>query len=453
MRVVLINPPSTEIREHLHEGKQYPHVGLGYLQSYLLKHNIECRIIDAKFYLYSINDVIQKTLRLKPDLIGITTRTFDFEMGIKIATLIKRKKNIPIVIGGNHATSLPYYVLNNYKCFDFLIKGEGEIPLYKLTTSNFNHFNTIENLFFRDKNNIVIHGPLTPPPENIDILGYPTYPDYHTFGKRVFIMASRGCPFNCIFCGSVMGRNVRFRSPEIVVEEMEFLYKCGKFDLLEFSDESFTLNHNYTKHILSLMKKKGLCKKIPWAVSTRVDLINEEILKRMKDCGCELIIFGAESGSNRILKEWKKGITTEQIKNAIKLCHELGLKTDVNFILGAPNENYKSLFKTLNLIVKTNPTFISVSIGSPYPGTEYNVKAGLGYGNLKIIANKFYDYNNQIGNALELKNIPRKILELFQFLCYVSLYLGNLRFYDFFKFIIKFRKEAISFIKKIVFNR
>ncbi|MDD2715226.1 MAG: radical SAM protein [Candidatus Wallbacteria bacterium] len=449
MKVILINPPSPSNGEHLHEYRQYPHLGLGYLCGALRSRKHDCKIIDSKFNGFSTAQAIQACRVEKPNLVGITSRTFDFSRGLVIAKAL-HEAGIPVIFGGSHANAMPRQLLSYYPFLDFVARGEAEETVSdtcdKLSSSEFCR---IPNLFYREQG-VVYHGPLVKACSDTDKLPLPDYSGYTGHFRKMFVMTSRGCPFSCIFCGSVLGRNLRRRTPENVASEIATLLRDYSFDYLEFADESFTLDREYTLQLLAAIRNQNLQHKLKWAASTRADLLDQELLSEMKVSGCWQLIIGAESGDPGILEEWKKGITRNQILSAAKMVKQAGISLDLNFILGAPNEDLYSILKTMTLIGKTNPEMASISIGTPYPGTVYNVLAAMNYGGLRLITRRFSDYNNQLGNALELDNLSRRTLELFQLSSYLYLYLRNHRFRDLLKFLFEFRKEGWYFLKKFL---
>ncbi len=186
------------------------------------------------------------------------------------------------------------------------------------------------------------------------------------------IMVSRGCPFQCIYCAGNLsyGRIVRFRSAKNVIDEVKECIKKYNINYVNINDDTITLKKDLLYEICDNFKKLG----IKWGCLTRVDVVTKEMLQRMVDSGCIRTNFGVESGSQKILDLTKKNIKIEQIKTAFKYAYEAGLKIkDAGFLIGQhPDETLDDVKKTLHLMKEIRPTFASVTITVPFPGTELN---------------------------------------------------------------------------------
>ncbi|MDD5092619.1 MAG: radical SAM protein, partial [Candidatus Wallbacteria bacterium] len=363
MNIILINPPSPLTGEHLHGKGSYPHLGLGSLSASMSASGHHCRTIDAKFSPMTIRDIIKRCVDFNPDLICITSRTFDFPSAVLTASAIRSVLRVPLVLGGSHASTMPYQILGDYNFIDFVVRGEGEIPLVRLCSGD--PPSMIHGLYFRDCGRCR-RGPMPELPDP-EALPSPVYHEYiGSRCSRVFIMAARGCPYNCLFCGSVLGKKMRRRQPESIAAEIQSHLAVLDFDLLEFADESFTLDSDYACSVMAILRKcfPGL----RWAASTRADLLNREIIREMKASGCVQLAIGAESGDPAMLRRWQKNILPSQVLKSVRICETAGIRVDLNFILGGPFENYRTLFRTLRFLLRANPSMASVSIGVPYPG-------------------------------------------------------------------------------------
>ncbi|MDP2928548.1 MAG: radical SAM protein [Candidatus Omnitrophota bacterium] len=195
------------------------------------------------------------------------------------------------------------------------------------------------------------------------------------------------------------------------------------------------------------MIKKGLSKDIRWSATTRVDSVDKDLLQKMKEAGCDHIEFGVESGNREILKKIKKGITIEQAANAVRIAKDLKLHTEIGFILGHPDETAETAYQTIYLASMLNTNYVQLGIMVPYPGTEVADMAKNGLGGYKLLSNDWSDYNKQLGNALELKNLSRKDLERIQFAGYLKLFIFNRRYKDLLLFLLDFHREAFAFIR------
>jgi len=173
------------------------------------------------------------------------------------------------------------------------------------------------------------------------------------------------------------GEKIRARDPERLVNEMEYLKNTYSSDAFTFHDETFTFNPQRTMKICEKIKERKI--NVPWDCSTRVDCISKELLVKMSNAGCQLVSFGIESGSQKILNYMKKGTTVEQNEKAIKWAKEAGLLVSISVIIGYPGETEETLRETFNFIQKTEPDSVELSLATPYPGTElYDVVRSMG---------------------------------------------------------------------------
>jgi anaerobic magnesium-protoporphyrin IX monomethyl ester cyclase len=196
---------------------------------------------------------------------------------------------------------------------------------------------------------------------------------YKVFGKHEIlglIFTSRGCPFNCTFCSSslIFGKGFRARSPKNVVDEVEELVEQYRSNHIEFVDDLFILDKKRVKEICREIRERGL--DITWVCSARVDTIDGELLKNIRDAGCTMIYLGVESGVQRVLNLMRKGTKVEQSVRAIKLAKEAKLQVVASFVLGIPGETWEEALETIRFAKKLDPDFAQFSLATPFPGTE-----------------------------------------------------------------------------------
>lgn len=427
--VILINPPVCKIKEWHYERTKYPRLGLGYLAAYLEQQQVNCKVIDVKFEGLEFNEVLKIVRESSPLLVGITAMTPEIIDAARLAESIKKDlPGVSIVIGGAHAYALPVRTLEEFNCFDFLIYGEGEISVYELVLAlrRKKRLEEIDGLVFRENGKINCNKPRELL-KDLDILPFPAW---HLFPvAEVYpIMASRGCPFRCVFCMRTSGNKIRTRMPEKIIEEMCSVYEKYKSKEFDFYDETFGIDSKQTYRLLDLIIQKGLPKKITWEVQTRVDVVDCHLLKKMKEAGCTWVDFGIESGNKEILKLTQKNITLEQAEKAVTWAKKAGLKTRSFFILGQPYDTKKTMKDTIDFGAKLNTDTLALGIMVPYPGTKVAEMAEKGEGNYRLLSRNWADYNKQIGNALEMKDVSRKELERLQLWGYVKFYMYNFSF-------------------------
>jgi len=183
------------------------------------------------------------------------------------------------------------------------------------------------------------------------------------------MQTSRGCPGKCIFCTapSFYGRRTRVRSAEKVLEELRVVKRQGYREVF-FRDETFTAYKKRNQEICEGMLREGL--DLRWIANGRVDMIDKETMRLMKRAGCHMLKFGVETGSDRILANYKKGTTCAQAEEVFRMAKEVGLQTHAHIVLGGPGETPETIKQTLEFVKKLDPTTASFGILTPYPGTE-----------------------------------------------------------------------------------
>lgn len=357
-KIALVNPgrnPNFAVQEPLN---------LGFLASYLEKHNFEVVIID-ELSGQNVNEEIDK---FSPDILGITATTPLVHDAYRIAQMC-RKKGILTVMGGVHASILPQEAL---QFVDLVVIGEGEEAILDIA-----------------KQKVTSRIITRPYIKNIDDIPMParhymqmdfymitkdrlpnTYLYFVPHGtKTAAILSSRGCPYNCIFCHNTW-RNLpyRYNSPKRVVEEIEHLIRNYKTEAIFFIEDNFFANKKRVIEICTLLKENKI--KIIWGANARVDNIDIETLKIVKEAGCKQITFGFESGSQRILNILNKKTTLEQNKKAIEICKSVGIIPQGTIMIGNPTETFEDLEATRTFLKESDIESVGICITTPYPGTQ-----------------------------------------------------------------------------------
>lgn len=393
-KILLINPPFYRLMNSHFNGLS---LGLSYIAAVLSKKGHEVKIYNADYEssenyadqreIFEGYDTYKKILfdlrhplwlevkenieRYSPDIIGITVLTGTYRSAKNIGRIAKElNKDIFVVIGGTHPTVLPEETINN-GYFDYVVRGEGEYTFLDLV--NGVRIEDIKGLTYINKRGEIVNNPDREFIEDLDSIPFPSRDLYLNDTRYMdygYIMTGRGCPFECTFCASkkVWKGHVRFRSSKNVVEEVKHVH--GKYGTKSFYfvDDTFTLNKKRTKKICELLVESDL--DISWICDTRVDTINEELLRLMKKSGCVRVKIGIESGSERILKMVKKRITKKQIRDCISLIKKVGIDLTIYLMIGFPTETEEEMQETLDFARELDPTYYSLSILAPYPGTE-----------------------------------------------------------------------------------
>jgi len=349
--------------------------GLCYLHACLREAGYDSML--ANFSAWTTSGIRKELLAFKPDVIGISQWTHNRHATLDLARLCRDiLPGSTIVMGGGHATFCYEDILFENSPVDIVVRGEAEVTLLELAAqlSARAEWQSIAGLAFR-RNGIIT---VTSPRENfkdLDLLPQPARYLDRSIGidlelQPEFIVTTRGCPSSCYFCSSpdFWGRNVRFRSPTAIVEEI--LYIRQKFGLIYFSirDDTFTADRKRVLKFCELLQKQEV--NILWNCQSRVNAIDEELIIEMKRAGCECIQLGVESGSPRILRQLGKNITPAQIEHACQLIRKIGINLSVFLISDVPGETGDDIRQTAELIQRIHPDDGYVSPLAYYPGTQ-----------------------------------------------------------------------------------
>ena len=425
-KIVLVQPPWKH-RNRL------PPLNIAGIASWLReKGDYEVKILDADVLGLNTRQTFEKIIEDVPDIVGFTVLTPSFLTVGRICELIKsHDKGIITVLGGTHPTALPHDSLQN-KNFDFLVLGEGELTFLDLLNAirDNRDYGLIDGLAYRRDGEIVINKrrelikdiDILPPParELVPLRSYPVSTSFGYFaGNSTTLSVGRGCPFNCTYCASkiMWHQKCRIKSAGNIAREIEEIVKKYKFSNIEIIDDIFTLYESRLYDTLKEIKKKKL--KVRWNCYTRVDRINKEMLSEMKSAGCYSLMFGLESGSQKILDNINKKVTVAQMENAYVLTRQAGIKPYPNFMIGSPGESLETVNETIAFIKRLKMREVSLSITTPFPGSRLfdDIKEKIGR---DINWDDFYFVNPALANE---ERIPvsccdlsgKEVMELFNY--------------------------------------
>ena len=358
----------------------HPHVGIAYLSSLLKKNNVEVYLFDDGVEL-SNNKLKDKIKNTDADLIGITMFSYCYQSGYDLINLIKANTNIPLVIGGAHISSTKKQILEETAA-DFAIKQEGEktlLELLKYISNQRKDYENIDGLIWRTVKNEIIENKDRKLLTSEELNELP-FPDYEAFElhkylcyevKSLPIITSRGCPYGCNYCSVKlsMGRGFRYRSAINVYNELKYWNDKG-WTTFEINDDCFTMNMERANDICDMIIKSGMKIKFSLYNGIRVDRVDYDLLKKMREAGCNFIAFGCESGNDEILKKIHKGITTQQVRQASEWASSLGIQHSVNFIIGHTGETYEKALDSINFAKSLPYDFVNFYNLVPYPNTD-----------------------------------------------------------------------------------
>lgn len=346
-KINLIIPPSPYLIDDL----VFPNLGTLYLSAVLKQHNYDVSVID----LHGYKDWQQELAKHTGDLWGISCVTPEFPLAVQILKEIKTLNPYThVVIGGPMATC-------DYRAclsagFEQVVIGEGERAILKIMGSCKDK--VLQEAFIENLDEIPF-----PDRYAIDLSRY----HYEIDGKEATnILTSRGCPWSrCRFCCQIWNREIRYRSAENVIGELKQIYNMGFKSVAIYDDEFFSLKKRDLK-ICEGLKDLDMS----YRCLTRSNLVTDEIAKVASYTGCSEILLGIESGSDKILKIIRKGITKERHKKAIKILKENGIKVKALFMVGLPGESYETIEETRRFIEETRPDICEFTIYTPYPNSD-----------------------------------------------------------------------------------
>ncbi|MDD5687997.1 MAG: radical SAM protein [Elusimicrobia bacterium] len=364
-------------------GSLEPPHGLCNLAAVCIKENIDVEILDIPALGLTYEQALNHIIKKSPKYVGITAVTISIYNAAKLAKMIKEvDNNIVIIIGGPHLTAVPEETMSKFPEFDIGVIGEGEITIIELikTLEKKEPLEKVNGIIFRKSGQLHTTGKRELI-KNLDELPFPAWhllPDMKNYPPAVAsckrlpstsIITTRGCTGKCTFCDrSGFGETVRAYSAEYIIEMITFLQKKYHIKDIRIMDDNFILIRSRLKKVSELIKKQKI--NITWSCLARVDMVDSDILKIIKEAGCWQIAYGIESGSQEILELLNKNITLEQIRRAIMLTKEAKIKTLGYFMLGNPKETENSIEQSIKLIEKLDFDDVKITFFTPYPGSK-----------------------------------------------------------------------------------
>ena len=362
-----------------------PPLGVAYVAAVLREAGHEVEIFDATFARRPLQALEQQLKRSRYDLIGVSVMTSMLDAVAEVVRICRQYSDAPIVAGGPHATVEPEGTLK-IDGVGAVAVGEGESVIADLAAAG-GSFADVPGIWYRQDGQIVQNAPAAPisdldtvPFPARDLLDMQQYMalwyqlDAVKYGLRgTSVIGSRGCPYNCAYCQPtlrmIFGRQLRRRSPENIVAELEQLKREYNPDGVMWLDDTFLLDNGWMERLCGLLIEADLG--IVWGCNVRADVADKDTLALMQRAGLRIVHMGIESASQRILDEvYQKGITIEQVRGAVADAHSLGLKVRGYFMLGAPTETEEELRQTVRLANELPLDDVTFSITTPLPHTH-----------------------------------------------------------------------------------
>ncbi|SFB30603.1 B12-binding domain-containing radical SAM protein [Clostridium frigidicarnis] len=383
--VLLINLPTTSwYKEKFAQSNGMPPLGLLYIGTVLKESNYKVKIIDfavEKFTKESFSNTLNE---LNPKLIGMSTYNESWKAQKLLCELIKEVlPSSKIFAGGAFATFCYKDILMDSKT-DYIIQGEGEHSVLHLCDAIFERNNekleNVPGIVFKIHNEELYINESMERIEDLDKLPFPdrSLVDLNKYLIPYTISTSRGCPGACIFCSSraFWGKKVKMRSAKSVFDELMDLNKKYGTTVFYITDDTFTASSKRVYEFCKMIKESNI--NFLWGCESRADIITEELMSMLSECGCKKIQIGLESADNNILKKLNKLVTIEQIENGISLAHKYGMHISASFIVGHAFDTDETIQKTISFakyIQSKYGAYVMGSVNTPFPGTEQYYKA------------------------------------------------------------------------------
>lgn len=400
MKVLLINPPNTYNRGD-DFAVTFP-LGLAYLAAILESNGHQPIVIDSLAGydppadpvggLFRVGmteaELVAAALRIKPDLIGLTCAyTVQYPTTRSLAQAIKRATDVPIVIGGAHCSALPGATIAE-NCFDYVVVGEGEMPLLALCShlERGTSLTGVKGIVYRDETGRAQATDKEPlkdvdqvpmPARHLFDMGKYIHSPYSHNGSTLrmpyaTMITSRGCPLKCSFCSvhTIWGRNNRTRDAQQTVDEIEHLHDKYGIREIHFEDDMLTMDRGRMIDICREIVARKL--DITWTTPNGVfvNTLNEPLLTAMRDSGCYQLALAIESGSQPVLRRlMKKNVSLDYARDVVKMMRKLKIDVYFFFIIGMPGETEADVLKTIEYAKDLLPDEAYFSIATPYPGT------------------------------------------------------------------------------------
>ena len=381
-----------------------PPLGILYLAAVAESKGHEVRVIDADVENHDVRSLTEEILGRNYDLVGITATSPIFHKAVALGKNLKSSGyRGAIVIGGEHLNIFKSKAF--FDCFDFGFFGESDVSFANfldLLANGIDDFSSVTGFIYR-QNGKVIEARPSERIANLDELQFPAMHllkpgsyqmTFARFKPRVYlpIMATRGCPFKCVFCSEPLTNPlVRFRSAKNIVDEMEKGLRELGVSHFFFLDSNLTLKRAQIEGVCHEIMQRKLG--ITFEGWTRANLVDKELLQLLKEAGLIRMSYGIESGSPEVLKIIRKEVPHEDMLRAFRWTEEVGIEPACSVMLGLPGETKESVNMTIDFVRRIPQILYSnFSIANPYPGTEMYDWALTGKHGIHLLIKDFSEY-------------------------------------------------------------
>ncbi|MHB1041758.1 MAG: cobalamin-dependent protein [Eubacteriales bacterium] len=426
MNFLIVSP---KFNRRFGEYYEFP-LGLAYISSSLKSAGYNVNCLNLNHYDEPLEEILAKVICERNIDVLCTGGLAPHYNRIK--TIIETAKNIKpsiiTILGGGIFSSEPALMLNALK-IDFGVIGEGEQTIVELANAitNSQCYESVRGIAYRSSNGEIVITPKRPPIMDLASIPYPDldgfevekYLDLQMTGDNVYtypldkprrlpMIASRSCPYNCTFCYHPLGNVYRQRTLDDFFKELDYLVNKYNINMLFILDELFSHNKERVIEFCLRIKKYNL----KWITQMRVDGVDQELLDMFKDAGCYCLLFGLESINDTVLKSMKKHTNKALIEKALKLTKNARIGIQGHLIFGDVAETQETAEETLNWWVANKEYGINLSLVDAYPGTEIYSKAlekGLILDKISFLENACLGVNISKMSDGQLKELSEKI--------------------------------------------
>jgi anaerobic magnesium-protoporphyrin IX monomethyl ester cyclase len=360
--------------------KPYPPLGILYICSHLREKGMDVEIFDSTFA--SRKQLFALLQQTPPKVLGVYANLMTRSNAIEILG-VARQAGWQTVVGGPEPGA---YVSEYLEAgADVVVIGEGELTMEELVPAlrlrSLDALRHVDGIVFRDADGSIVRtkprqqirdldAQPWPDRQSIDFSRYvETWREHHGQGS-VSLITARGCPYHCRWCShEVFGKTHRRRNPSAVADELEWLVKQYQPDMAWMADDVFTIHPGWLFEYAEELKRRGL--KVPFECISRADRLNPRVVETLADMGCFRVWIGSESGSQRILDAMERGVTVEQVRNAVALCRSHGIQSGMFLMWGYEGEELSDIEATVEHVKKTDPDIFFTTVAYPIKGTPY----------------------------------------------------------------------------------
>ncbi len=441
MKILLLNPPTYDNKAFIREGRctheqgawatQWPPITLATAAAMLEEKGHDVAILDCPAQIISVDDLLERTSRGTFDVIAWATGTTSIQSDLALAPAFKKiSSDVCTAVFGTHVTTLAEKTLRESDGLDCVMRNEPEETLVALVEClrNNNTIESVKGISFRDQAGNVVHNSPRGYMPDLDSLPFPAWHlvDLNRYRlpligeKYVILLPVRGCPYACSFCttGTYYGKKLRRRSVSRMMDEIETI--VSRFGISNFFiwADTFTADRDYVMRFCEEIGRRNIDMK--WTCNSRVDTVDQELLKAMSRAGCWMISYGIESGSQKVLDEMKKGITLNQSEMAVKMAKRAGILVAGHFVLGFPEGNEDTIKETIKFAMKLNPNVAQFYCAVPFPGSSlYDEASDKGW-----ITGKGFEEFSQNNAVMDLPGLSPSVVNRYRKRGYLKFYLS-----------------------------